>query len=236
MDTNTTLERRAPGNVLMQQKLMMCLAAIAGFCDSYGLIHFKTFVSFMSGNTTATGFALGKQDFPGALIAFTAIAFFCIGILISSLLSDRRWYRAGWMPFIFVASLLALCASLVVLCHLNGYAGVAFLSFAIGYLNNSLTHVGGQSVNPDFVTGNLNNSMKHLASAIRGKELSDAKGPWDTHRLRSGLLLSVWFCFLAGAALCVVTGIWLGDWTMAPVILVLLFCPIFIRKRQVPLV
>jgi len=43
-----------------QQKLMMCLAAIAGFCDSYGLLHFKTYVSFMSGNTIQTGFLLGR--------------------------------------------------------------------------------------------------------------------------------------------------------------------------------
>ena len=222
-------------SVIMQQRLMMCLAAIAGFCDSYGLIHFKTYVSFMSGNTTQAGYSLGKQNFPGAFIAFTAIGFFCTGILTSGLFASHPRYRARWMPFVFVAFLLMFCAALVDLCHLNRYIGVALLSFAIGYLNNSLTHVGGQSVNPDFVTGNLNNGMKHLASAIQGKELSDAKGPWDTHRLRARMLLTVWFCFLAGAAICVETSNLLGNWTMAPVVLVLLLCPVYISKSRVPL-
>jgi len=219
----------------IQERLMMCLAMIAGYCDSYGLLHFKTYVSFMSGNTTQTGFALGQQNFPSALIAFTAILFFCIAIVVATILSGCAWYKSTWMTFVSVAVLLALCEGLVTYCHLNKYAGVALLSFAIGYLNNVLTHIGAQSVNPDFVTGNLNNSMKHIASAIKGKPLSDSKGPWDTHRRRAGQLLAVWCCFVGGACICVVIAGWLGNWVLVPVILLLLICPLYIRKRPIPL-
>ncbi|MFI5323497.1 MAG: DUF1275 family protein [Thermodesulfobacteriota bacterium] len=39
-----------------QEWLAVCLATTAGFVDAYGFLSFKTFVSFMSGNTTHSGF------------------------------------------------------------------------------------------------------------------------------------------------------------------------------------
>jgi uncharacterized membrane protein YoaK (UPF0700 family) len=235
MEINNNSAGPAYGEARAQQRLMMFLAMIAGYCDSYGLLHFKTYVSFMSGNSTQTGFALGRHNYAGALIAFTAILFFCLAVLAATLLAARRWYLGNWMTFIITASLLAACAALPVFIPLNKFAGVALLSFAIGYLNNALTHVGGQSVNPDFVTGNLNNMMKHFASAIRGKDLSDAKGPWDTHFYRACLLFAVWSAFVAGALICSGMATRLGGWTLIPVIVILLLCPFYVKKRTIPL-
>ena len=235
MENNTNLQGAADISARIQERLMICLAMIAGYSDSYGLLHFKTYVSFMSGNTTQTGFALGQQNFPSALIAFTAISFFCIAIVVATILSGRSWYQGRWMTFVAVGILLAICEVLVAYSHLNKYIGVALLSFAIGYLNNVLTHIGAQSVNPDFVTGNLNNSMKHVAQAIQGKPLADSKGTWDTHSRRAKQLLTVWFSFVAGACVCVLVAKQLGAWALSPVILILLLCPRYVRKRPIPL-
>jgi len=233
METNTKPLTAGYRGTRIQQRLMMCLAMIAGYCDSYGLLHFKTYVSFMSGNSTQTGFALGQQNYATALIAFTAIVFFCLAVLTATLLSTHSWYRGNWMTFCFVASLMVICESLVAYVHLNKYFGVAILSFAVGYLNNALTHVGGQSVNPDFVTGNLNNMMKHYASAIKRKDLADARGKWDTHLYRARMLLTVWLCFVGGAMLCSGLAASLGNWTLIPVVFILLLCPLYIKNRPI---
>ena len=39
------------------------LAMVAGYLDGYGLLFLKTYVSFMSGNTTSTGVMSGSGDF-----------------------------------------------------------------------------------------------------------------------------------------------------------------------------
>src|ERR1700746_2623773 len=45
----------------------ICLATVAGYTDGYGLRQFKTFISFMSGNTTIAGVNVGEQKFHAAL-------------------------------------------------------------------------------------------------------------------------------------------------------------------------
>lgn len=68
-----------------QEKTMICLAIIAGYVDSYGFFNFKTFLSFMSGNTTQTGFSIGGLQWSYALISFLAIVFFTAGIFPGTL-------------------------------------------------------------------------------------------------------------------------------------------------------
>lgn len=214
-----------------QQRLMMCLATIAGFCDSYGLLHFKTYVSFMSGNTVQTGFSLGQDNLQAALIAFAAILFFSSGILLSTILGSCVWYRPRWMPFILAAFVLATCNSLTYYGIVDKYVGVALLSFAIGYLNNALSHVGSQAINPDFITGNLNNGIQHLAFALKNKPLNNAQGPWDTHIHRAILLIGVWASFLAGAFICSALAARLGGYTLLPPVAALLLCPLYLYKH-----
>jgi len=57
-------------SVKMQERLAIFLALIAGYIDATGLIQWKTYVSFMSGNTTSLGAALstGKSG-----IIFTSV-------------------------------------------------------------------------------------------------------------------------------------------------------------------
>src|SRR6187399_956436 len=123
IDMGSKLSGPIPDDILAQKKLMMCMAAVAGFCDSYGLLYFRTYVSFMSGNSTQAGFSLGKQDYYTALLAFTAILFFSLGIFTASIAVGCAWYRPRWMPFVFVSFLLKLCATLVYFFHPDKHIG-----------------------------------------------------------------------------------------------------------------
>jgi uncharacterized membrane protein YoaK (UPF0700 family) len=46
----------------VQWAIAVLLALIAGYLDGYGLLSLKTYVSFMSGNTTFTGLKSGQAS------------------------------------------------------------------------------------------------------------------------------------------------------------------------------
>jgi uncharacterized membrane protein YoaK (UPF0700 family) len=59
-----------------QERLATGLAMLAGFVDAYGIITYNTYLSFMSGNTTQTGYRAGQRDFALAVPSALAIVFF----------------------------------------------------------------------------------------------------------------------------------------------------------------
>ena len=61
------------------------LAMMAGYLDGYGLLFLKTYVSFMSGNTTSAGLRSGQGDFHAAIPAAIAIVFFVAGSFLATL-------------------------------------------------------------------------------------------------------------------------------------------------------
>jgi uncharacterized membrane protein YoaK (UPF0700 family) len=88
------------------------------------------------------------------------------------------------------------------------------LSAAMGVLNTSITHVGGQTVSLGFVTGDLNNLAQHVALGIKGAPLPEAQGSWDTRWARATLLASIWTAFLGGAILGSAFASRLAAWTL----------------------
>ena len=59
--------------------LAAALALIAGFIDAYGMITYGVYVSFMSGNTTQTGYQTAEGAFGPASLSALAILFFVVG-------------------------------------------------------------------------------------------------------------------------------------------------------------
>ena len=65
-------------------------AVVAGYLDGYGLLFLKTYVSFMSGNTTSTGVMMGSGKFGAASNAAVAIICFLAGSFLGSLLIQSK--------------------------------------------------------------------------------------------------------------------------------------------------
>ena len=61
-------------------------ALIAGYVDSYTLLKFGVYASFMSGNTTSAGLHAGHVRFALAGHSLFPIPFFVLGIFIGTLL------------------------------------------------------------------------------------------------------------------------------------------------------
>ena len=177
------------------------LALIAGYLDGYGLLFLKTYVSFMSGNTTFTGLKSGQGNFQAALPSATAIVFFIGGSFLGNLFTQSRLRCSHRLTFGVIAVLLATVAGLEWEGARNVSSEIAMLSLAMGMMNPALSKVGAESVSLTFVTGTLSRIGGHLAAAAGRKPLPDAPGPGNSHLARARIDASVWSGFLIGAGL-----------------------------------
>jgi uncharacterized membrane protein YoaK (UPF0700 family) len=183
------------------ERLAAALALIAGFIDAYGMITYGVYVSFMSGNTTQTGYQAAEGAFGPASLSALAILFFVVGSFAGTLLIEFSGRHARRVLYCVVAAALAAIIGLTQLGVLPGAFAIAAISVAMGVMNNALSRVGAQAVSLTFVTGSLSRVGSSLALALRRAPLRDAQGPWDTHLRRALLLARLWVGFLVGALL-----------------------------------
>ena len=209
-----------------EELLQMCLAATAGYIDAFGLMKFKTYLSFMSGNTTQSGSLLAKGNFGGMALAATAIVSFTAGIILGNLIKHLNGYQERWMGYMVVAGGLLSYLIADRSCGIATVPAVAILALSVGLMNTLAGKVGRQAVNPDFVTGTLTNMAWHWADAMLSTYPSDSEGTWDTHKRRAALLLMIWLCFIAGAMLATVAFSSMGTWAMTVPIVGLLLIPV----------
>jgi uncharacterized membrane protein YoaK (UPF0700 family) len=189
------------------------LALISGYVDSYALVKFGVYASFMTGNTTSAGAHAGEFNWAAARHSLLPIPLFVLGILAGTLLmqADRR--RA-------LPRLSALVAAMLTVGVAAAYFGwpealsIVILSFAMGAMNTAILQVGGQAVSVGFMTGDLNNLAQHVAMGIKSAPVAEAQGSWDTHWRRASLLAGLWIAFLSGAVLGAALGSRLAVWTL----------------------
>ena len=192
------------------------LALIAGYLDGYGLLFLKTYVSFMSGNTTFTGLKSGQGNFEAALPPAIAIVFFVTGGFLGNLFTQSKLRYSHRLVFGVIAGLLASVAGLEWHGSRNIPSEVAMLSLAMGLMNPALSKVGAESVSLTFVTGTLSRVGGHLAAAAVRKPLPDGQGPGDSHLARARIDASIWSGFLLGAGLAGLAGSHFRLWALLP--------------------
>jgi uncharacterized membrane protein YoaK (UPF0700 family) len=217
-----------------QEWLAVGLAMIAGFLDAYGMITYNTYLSFMSGNTTQTGYQTGQGNFGAAVPSALAIVFFLGGSFAGALLAHSEVRRIRRLVFGMVASSLALIIGSTRLGFLSDAVGIAVISFAMGAMNTALSRVGAESVSLTFVTGTLSRLAVHLALTVRHAPLPDSQGAWDTHLHRALLLAGIWAGFLAGALLSGAATPRFGEWALLFPMLVLSALAAFARSASTP--
>ena len=204
-----------------EARMAALLATIAGFVDAYGIIAYGVFVSFMSGNTTQTGYQAAEGEFGPASASALAILFFVIGTFAGALFARPAGQAARRLVFAFVAATLAAIVGLSQFGFLSTGFAIAIVSFAMGVFNSAPYRVGAQAVSPAFVTGTLSRVGSHLALAAMRSPLTDSQGPWDTHLRRALMLARVWAGFLAGALLSGAATPRFGAWVLSAPVLIL---------------
>jgi uncharacterized membrane protein YoaK (UPF0700 family) len=222
--------RSLPAAVRSEARLAALLATIAGFVDAYGIIAYGVFVSFMSGNTTQTGYQTAEGEFGPASASALAILFFFIGTFAGGLFAGPAGRATRRLVFAFVAATLAAVIGLTQLGFLSTGFGIAIVSFVMGVFNSALSRVGAQAVSLTFVTGTLSRVGSHLALAARRAPLTDSQGPWDTHLRRVLMLARIWTGFIAGALLSGAATPRFGAWVLSAPVLILTALAAFDRQ------
>ncbi|MCP9749743.1 YoaK family protein [Ferruginibacter sp. HRS2-29] len=179
----------------VQERMAIFLALIAGYIDAIGFIKWRTYVSFMSGNTTQLGFNLSQKNIDLALPAATAIGSFVTGIFLGTSLSMRQRPGIRPVPFMIVAGLLLMDMILAFNFTIPPLVSIAMISLAMGFMNTILTTVGKEKVNTDFVTGTLNSLARQVAMA----GMTSDRQQKQQHKTTAWHLLLIWGGFVAGA-------------------------------------
>lgn len=199
------------------------LAWVAGFSDAIGFLLLQQLgASFMSGNSMATGVALGQMDGHSVLLHGVPILSFVLGIMLGLLVLAliRHWGLRS--PFAVVFGLEALC--LLVFLVLGSrffqrgvirpspaaifYLCIVLLTLAMGLQTATVQRASGQRVRTTFMTGVLSNwtaalmqylfwlhqqtTEQHFCRALRE---SRQQPSFRLLLLQGGL----WGCYIAGA-------------------------------------
>jgi uncharacterized membrane protein YoaK (UPF0700 family) len=207
------------------------LALLAGYVDGYGLLFLKTYVSFMSGNTTFAGLKGGQSNLQAALPSAIAIVFFVTGSFLGNLLTQSRLRYSHRLIFGVIAGLLATVAGLEWHGARNIPCEIVMLSLSMGMMNPALSKVGAESVSLTFVTGTLGRIGGHLAAAAGRKPLPDGQGSGDSHLARARIDASVWSGFLIGAGLSGMLGSHFRGWVLLPPCVVMIALGLFSESR-----
>jgi uncharacterized membrane protein YoaK (UPF0700 family) len=165
--------------------VVCALTALAGAADACGLARLKDlFVSFMSGNTTSLGVALGGGDWSRAGLIAGLVALFVSGAALGEILAvaSGRWR----LPVVTVAVTAGLVAAAAA-----PAATAAALTLSMGALNAAISRAGGVTVSITFVTGALVRLGQGFGKMLCGQ----GAGAWGW--LRHG---APWLGLLAGAA------------------------------------
>jgi uncharacterized membrane protein YoaK (UPF0700 family) len=198
-------------------------ALISGYVDSYTLLNFGVYASFMSGNTTSAGLHAGHAKIVAAGHSLLPIPFFVFGIFIGTLLAQANPHHQLPRHSFVVAALLTVGMAAIYFAW-PGWLSIMMLSAAMGIMNTSITHVGGQAVNLAFVTGDLNNFAQCLAMGIRRAPVPQAQGAWDNHWWRAAFLAGIWTAFLIGAVFGAAVASRIAVWALLlPVFMLLVF-------------
>jgi uncharacterized membrane protein YoaK (UPF0700 family) len=219
-----TTDRRQPPNRLdhwegvvtrqLTPGLGAVLAMIAGYVDAYGYITYRTFVSFMSGNTTVAGIRLGEGHWSAALPPLVAIVAFVTGGVIGSAFRHAREHQARRIEFAAVAVIWIVVIVITSAGLFTNIFRTAAMSLAMGILNLTVARVGEESISVTLVTGTLSKIGSHLGLALRrAPVLSEASA--SSHGLRAVQLARIWSTFLIGAILAAVATPRLAAWTLA---------------------
>ena len=157
---------------------------LAGATDVYGLSKLRDlFVSFMSGNTTSLGVAIGSGDGGRAATAAALIALFVVGAAAGTVLAEwsGRWHSVVVM--VAVTVLLTIAAAVP-------SQSVHSIVLAMGALNAAFSRIGVTGVSLTYVTGALVKFGQGVGRLVIGR----GRGDWSW--TVQGVM---WGCLLAGA-------------------------------------
>jgi len=217
--------------IRIQEKLAVFLALIAGYLDAVGIVKWKMYVSFMSGNTTQLGISLSTANSAVIITTFTVIAFFILGIYSGTCLSLWKRSNTQKLPFYMVSGILIIYTGITQFYNLSTLSSIAVIGFSTGIMNTIVTTVGNQKINTDFVTGTLNSLARNTAMLTMSSDKTNKK----IYKLNAIRLLLLWIGFISGAFTAPFALRKLGNWTLILPAIALIICALLLPIEEINL-
>lgn len=214
--------------IRLHERLAILLAFVAGYMDATGIIKWKTYVSFMSGNTTQLGTSLSSGKWGIIMTSVTVIGCFLLGIYAGTCLSLWKKCKRKTVSFYLVSVLLIIYSVISYYHHIPAIPSIAIMGFSMGLMNTIVTSVGNQKVNTDFVTGTLNSLAINTAMFSMTSDKEDRK----TYGSNAIHLLLLWTGFLSGACVLTLVISSFGNWILLFPALLLLLCAAWIHVSK----
>lgn len=210
--------------IKMEEKLAIFLAFIAGYLDAVGLLKWKIYVSFMSGNTTQLGVALSNGKLIAIITTFAVIGCFVLGIYAGTCLSLLKNCKIQTLPFYIVSGILIIYTTISLYYSINTILSISIVGFSTGFMNTIVTSVGKQKINTDFVTGTLNSLAKNAAMLSMSTNEVNKK----QYKLNAIRLFLLWIGFLSGAFTAPLVLPLLKNWTFILPAILLIVCALLV--------
>ncbi len=168
----------------------LALAAVAGAVDAIALVGLgDIYVSFMSGNTSQLGMAVGRMSSDRIVKVGLVVMVFVAGVVLGELVATQIAPRSrSTVLLAVVATGLGSAAALSML-GLSPWIVSLVMAFAMGLQNAVLRRAGHVDVALTYVTGTLVHMSRAIAAALL------RRGPWH----RAGPFLALWLAFVFGA-------------------------------------
>ncbi len=217
-------ESNRKANVVAERSwAAVLLAWVAAFSDAIGYLLLQQLgASFVTGNSMATGAALGRLDWPEVIQRGLPILIFFLGNMLGFLVLHFARHRGAHSPFALVFGLEAafLLAFLLIGSHAlrNGiipstisgifYLCVVLLTLAMGLQTSTIKRTGKESVRTTFVTSAVSEwaeaMIQYLAwlqqQASAGqlrRALSESRQQSSFHYFE--LQAGIWCAYVVGA-------------------------------------
>jgi uncharacterized membrane protein YoaK (UPF0700 family) len=148
----------------------LVLTALAGWVDAIGYLRLGGFYpTFMSGNTTQLGIALGNASWISAALPALLVGLFVTGAFAGTIIADcgTRWRV---VLCFFVETLLLGTAVLLSAAQSDVALALAPLPIAMGLQNVTARKLNQSGIGITFVTGTLVRLGEALAAAARRRD------------------------------------------------------------------
>jgi len=242
---DTTMQARAQAQRRLRDRLLLLLAAVAGYTDAFSYVALgEVFAANMTGSTVLLGISLAQRNWSFAARAGVALGGFLVGVVIGAVLTSRHhpgeiWPRAVTLALGVETLALALFSILGGLLGTHDQHGSVYLligvaACAMGIQSAAARALGVLDISTTYLTGTWVGLMAGLTRRLRAEvaaEVASDAPPGQTGAMpmpsiapqrRDAFLLVVYFVAALLAGLLLIgatdTGIRLGLIPLAPVV------------------
>lgn len=174
--------------------MAVALAGLAGWVDATAFVRFaRTYVSFMSGNSTALAAAVSGTDSPRLVLLASVLLAFVAGVIAGESIAIAAGRRRHAAALVGEAAVLAT-AGVTALPAGAPFVPTVLLAFALGIQNAALHSAGGLKVALTYVTGTLVRLGRAITAALV------RRGKWRAALPHAFLWLGLMAGAVAGAA------------------------------------